>query len=149
MARSLTMPTEITDSSRFWFTAVALDGAAVILLVVLAATHASSYGTVGGGATANSALLESLALVAGVVLIVKMRAGIDWARTLLGALSLPVVAYLVLQIFGPLGHGMSTVNLLRVAIVSARALEAAAIVAAVVLMYRPAAKDYFAPAEQA
>lgn len=149
MARSLTMPKEITASSRYWFTAVTLDGAAVILLIVLSATYSSSYGTSGGGATANTAVLELLALVAAVVLIVKMRAGVEWARMLLAAVSLPVVAYLVLQIFGPLGRGMSTVNLLRLSIVAARGLEAAAIVAAVVLMYRPEAKKHFAPAEQA
>jgi hypothetical protein len=143
MARSAKLPKEIRTSFRYWIGAVALDGAAVVLLIVLAATHSASYGTVGGGATANRSLLELLLLVAAVVLIDRMRAGAEWARFILGAVSLPIVTYLVLQLFVPVGHGVSTVNLLRLAIAATRFLEVFAVVAAVWMMYRPAAKGHF------
>jgi hypothetical protein len=143
MVASPKMPREIAVSSRLWFGAVALDGAAVVARIVLGATHSASYGTIGDGATANGTLLELVLAIGAIVLVVRMRAGAEWARTVLGAASVPVLAYLVLQLFGPVGAGVSTVNFLRLAVAASRVFEAIAIVAAVWSMYRPAAKKHF------
>jgi hypothetical protein len=134
---------DVGHAFRWWVTAVALNGAALVLLVVLTATHASSYGSTGGGATANGVGIELLVMVAVVVLARRMRAGVDWARTVLGAAALPIVAYLVLSGIEPVARGVSLVNLIRIGTATTRWLAAAAVVAGVVLMFRRSTRGHF------
>lgn len=143
MTRVEKPPADVGHAFRWWMTGVALNAAALVVLIVLTATHASSYGSRGGGATANSVVIELVVMVAVVVLVLRMRAGQDWARTVLGAAALPVVAYLVLSGIEPLAEGVSLVNLLRIGTSTTRWLAAAAVIAGVVLMFRRTTREHF------
>jgi hypothetical protein len=140
------IPAPIKASFRWWLAAVAFAVVAMTLSVVLAVRYAGRYGTTAaGGATVGSILFEVLLLGGAGFVIVRMRAGDDWARTLLaggGGLMALIVA---MNTAGQFSFGSSMVAGFTTAIATLRLLEAASAAVAIWHMFKPGVGKYFDP----
>lgn len=141
-----TIPAPIKASFRWWIVAMALAVLAMTLSVVLAVMYAGRYGTTAaGGATVGGILFEVLLLCAAGFVVVRMRAGDDWARTLLaggGGLMALIVA---MNTAGQFSFGSSLVAGFTTGIATVRLFEAAAAAVAIWYMFQPGAGKHFDP----
>jgi hypothetical protein len=140
------IPAPIKTSFRWWVVAMGLAITAMILSVVLAVLYAGRYGTAAaGGATVGGILFELLLLGGAGFVVVRMRAGDDWARTLLaggGGLMALIVA---MNTAGQFSFGSSLVAGFTTGIATLRLFEAAAAAVAIWYMFQPGAGNHFDP----
>jgi hypothetical protein len=136
----------IKTSFRWWIAAGALAVVAMVLSVVEAVMYAGRYGTAAaGGATVGSILFEVILLGATGFVVVRMRAGDDWARTVLaggGGLMALVVA---MNTIGQFSFGSSLVAGFTTGIATLRLFEAVCGAIAIWYMFQPGAGDHFDP----
>jgi hypothetical protein len=142
----LKIPAPIKTSFRWWVVSMGLAITAMILSVVLAVLYAGRYGTAAaGGATVGSTLFELLLLGGAGFVVVRMRAGDDWARTLLaggGGLMALIVA---MNTAGQFSFGSSLVAGFTTGIATLRLFEAAAAAVGIWYMFQPGAGNHFDP----
>jgi hypothetical protein len=142
----LRIPAPIRTSFRWWIVALALAVVAMTLSVVLAVKYAGRYGTTAaGGATVGGILFEVLVLGAAGFVVVRMRAGDDWARTLLAGGGGLIALIVALNTAGQFSFGSSLVAGFTTGIATVRLLEAAAAVVAIWYMFQPGAGRHFDP----
>jgi len=135
------VPREVQASFVLWLTAV---GAGI------AETAIRAVYSLGGGPESSGLLVRAVVYIVAVYLIAQMRFGKGWARIALavllggvGTLSLVVDPISWLAAGHSLGDFFAQADLLFVLIAPIRAVHLAAVVAALVLMFLPAANDYF------
>jgi hypothetical protein len=125
---------------------MALAVVAMSLSVVLAVLYAGRYGTAAaGGATVGGILFELMLLgVAGFV-VVRMRAGDDWARTLLAAGGGLTALIVAMNTAGQFSFGATLVAGFTTGIATLRLFEAASAAVAIWYMFQPGVGKYFDP----
>ena len=139
-------PRQLRASFWLWLVAVAA-GLFETTLVVIDATA----GEVGSPAeVAVGVGVRLLAFTALVYLAVRLRQGRNWARIALavlyggfGTLSLVIGPVTWLVAGGSLAHAMAAADLGSVLFAASRLIHVAAIIAALILMFHPAANAYF------
>ncbi|MGV9878722.1 hypothetical protein [Streptomyces sp. NPDC003006] len=139
-------PATVRAAFALWLTAVAAGVFETVLAVVgTVADSDASTGGLAGGVALRVAVYSAVVLVA-----VRMRRGANWARLALagvlgvfGTLSLVVEPVRWLAGGHPLGDALRDVGVVDVLFGGSRVLHVAAVVAAVVLMFRPSANAWF------
>jgi hypothetical protein len=135
------VPREVQASFVLWLTAV---GAGVVETAIRAVY------SLGGGPESNGLLVRAAVYAVALFVIFRMRRGKGWARIALavllggvGSLSLVVDPISWLAAGHSLGDFFAQADLLFVLVAPIRAVHLAAVVAALVLMFLPAANVYF------
>ena len=141
------VPREVRASFVLWLVAVGAGVAETVIRVI---------GSLAGGPDSGGLLVRALVYVAALYVIAQMRLGKRWARVTLavllggiGTLSLVIDPITWLAAGNPLGEVFARADLLFVFVAPIRAVHLAAVVGALVLMYLPAANDYFRRASSA
>ncbi|MFF3675532.1 hypothetical protein ACFYYS_16235 [Streptomyces sp. NPDC002120] len=142
---AVTPPAEIRTAYALWLTAVAAGAFETVLAIGrMAADGTASAGEIGVGLAVRLTVFTAAVLIAR-----RMRDGARWARITL-ALGLGVLgtASMVVQPLGFLADGgslsqaLSRAGALDWVFGASRAVHVAAVLTAVVLMFRPAANTY-------
>ena len=141
------VPGEVQASFLLWLTAVAAGVAETVIRVI---------GSLAGGPDSSGLLVRAVVYVAAVYVIAQMRLGKRWARLTLavvlggiGTLSLVIDPISWLAAGNPLGEVFARADLLFAFIAPIRAVHLAAVVAALIFMFLPAANAYFRRAPSA
>ncbi|MFE9477080.1 hypothetical protein ACFYNM_00580 [Streptomyces spororaveus] len=146
LTRPAAPPAEIRAAYGLWLTAVAAGAFETVLAIGrMVADGTASAGEIGVGLTVRLTVFTVAVLVAG-----RMRDGARWARIIL-AVGLGVLgtASMVVQPLGYLADGgslsaaLSRAGALDLVFGASRAVHVGAVLAAVALMFRPAANAYF------
>ena len=146
-------PKEVRASFLLWLTAVAAGVLETIIRVIDALAMGAASGSGGEadltGATSN-VVIRVIVYALVVYLITQMRLGKSWARLTLavllgviGTLSLVIDPISWLAEGNSLGEVFTEADLLFVLIAPIRAVHLAAVIAALVFMFLPAANNYF------
>jgi hypothetical protein len=131
---------------RWLLVAAAFGLVAVAVSVVFAVRYAERHGTApAGGATVGSVLAELLALALTVAVVYRMRAGDDWARTMLAVLGALVALLAAIIAMTRFSTDPTVVATFRSVTSAVRLSQVGAVVMAVWTMFRPAAADWFDP----
>ncbi|MFJ8016897.1 hypothetical protein [Streptomyces sp. NPDC096339] len=146
--RPTTPPAEVRTAHRLWLTAVAAGAFETVLAIGrMVADGTASAGEIGVGLAVRLTVFTVAVLVAG-----RMRGGARWARiTLAIGLGVLGTASMVVQPLGYLADGgslsaaLSQAGALDWVFGASRAVHVGAVLAAVALMFRPAANAYFRP----
>lgn len=135
------VPREVQASFLLWLVAV---GAGVVETVIRV------IGSLAGGPDSSGLLVRVIVYAVAVYVITQMRLGKRWARITLavllggiGTLSLVVDPISWLAAGNSLGEVFAQADLLFVFVAPIRAVHLAAVLAALVFMFRPDANDYF------
>jgi hypothetical protein len=135
------VPGEVQASFLLWLTAVAAGVAETVIRVI---------GSLAGGPDSGGLLVRAVVYAAAVYVISRMRLGKRWARLTLavvlggiGTLSLVIDPISWLAAGNPLGEVLARADLLFAFVAPIRAVHLAAVVAALVFMFLPAANAYF------
>ena len=141
------VPGEVQASFLLWLTAVAAGVAETAIRVI---------GSLAGGQESGGLLVRAVVYAAAVYVATRMRIGKRWARLTLavvlggiGTLSLVIDPITWLAAGNPLGEVFARADLLFVLVAPIRAVHLAAVVAALVFMFLPAANAYFRRASSA
>ena len=141
------VPREVQASFLLWLTAVAAGVIETIIRVI---------GSLDGSPDSGGLLIRVIVYAVAVYVIAEMRLGKKWARLTLavllggiGTLSLVIDPISWLAGGNSLREAFAQANLMFVIIAPVRAVHLAAVVAAMVLMFLPAANDYFRGARYA
>lgn len=141
-----TIPAPIKASFRWWVVAMGLAVVAMTLSIVLAVLYAGRYGTAAAGAaTVGSILFEVVVLGAAGFVVVRMRGGDDWARTLLAGGGGIMALIVAMNTAGQFSFGSSLVAGFTTGIATVRLFEAAAAAVAIWYMFQPGAGKHFDP----
>jgi hypothetical protein len=137
----------VQASFLLWLTAVAAGVAETAIRVI---------GSLAGGPQSGGLLVRAVIYAVAVYVITRMRIGKRWARLTLavvlggiGTLSLVIDPISWLAAGNRLGEVFAQADLLFVFVAPIRAVHLAAVIAASVLMFLPAANDYFRRASSA
>src|ERR687893_1926720 len=135
------VPREVQASFLLWLTAVAAGVAETAIRVI---------GSLAGGPDSSGLLVRAVVYVAAGYGIARMRLGKRWARLTLavvlggiGTLSLVIDPISWLAARNPLGEVFARADLLFAFVAPIRVVHLAAVVAALVFMFLPAANAYF------
>ena len=135
------VPREVQASFLLWLTAVAAGVAETAIRVI---------GSLAGGPDSSGLLVRAVVYVAAVYVIAQMRLGKRWARLTLavvlggiGTLSLVIDPISWLAAGNRLGEVFAQADILFAFIAPIRTAHLAAVIAALVLMFLPAANAYF------
>jgi len=140
------IPAPVKRSFLWWIVAMAFAVLAMTLSVVLAVLYAGRYGTsAAGGATVGGILFELLMLGAAGFVVVRMRAGDDWARTLLAGGGGLIALIVAMNTAGEFSFGSSLMAGFTTGIATVRLFEAAAAAVAIWYMFQPGAGEHFDP----
>ena len=138
---SPSVPTEVRASFLLWLTAVAAGVVETVIRVIY---------SLSGEPASNGLLIRVVVYTVAVYVIFQMRSGKRWARLTLavllggiGTLSLVVDPISWLAAGHSLGEVFARADLLFVLVAPIRAVHLAAVVAALVFMFLPAANSYF------
>lgn len=141
------VPKVVQASFVLWLTAVGAGVVETLIRIIYSSA---------GGPDSNGLLLRAVVYVAAVYIIAQMRLGKRWARITLavllggiGTLSLVIDPISWLAGGNSLREVFAQANLLFVLIAPIRAVHLAAVIAAFVLMFLPAANAYFRHASSA
>jgi hypothetical protein len=144
------VPWEVQASFLLWLTAVAAGVVETVIRVIY------SYVGPGGEADATGVVIRAIVYAVAVYIIAQMRLGKRWARLALavllggiGTLSLVVDPISWLAAGNSLREVFVQADLLFYTVAPIRIVHLAAVVAALVLMFLPAANDYFRRASSA
>lgn len=147
MSGPVGVPKDVRASFVLWLTAVGAGVVETLIRVVF---------TLTGDPESNGLLLRVIVYAVAVYVAWQMRRGNEWARISLavllggiGTLSLVVDPISWLVEGHPLDEFFAQANLLFVLIAPIRIVHLAAVISAFVLMFRPAANDYFRAARSA
>jgi len=142
-----------------WLTAVAAGVLETIIRVIDALAMGAASGSVGEAdltGTISNVVIRVIVYALVVYLITQMRLGKNWARLTLavllgviGTLSLVIDPISWLAAGNSLGEVFTEADLLFVLIAPIRAVHLAAVIAALVFMFLPAANNYFRAARSA
>jgi hypothetical protein len=147
------LPKEVQASFLLWLTAVA----AGVLETIIRVTNALFMDSNSGGeADVAGVAIRVVVYTVAVYIITQMRLGKRWARLTLamllgviGTLSLVIDPISWLAAGNSLGEVFTQADLLFVSIAPIRAVHLAAVIAALVFMFLPAANKYFRAARSA
>ncbi|MET9688855.1 hypothetical protein ABZY81_10295 [Streptomyces sp. NPDC006514] len=139
-------PAHVRTAYALWLTAVAAGAFETVLAVGrMAADGSGSAGEIGTGLAVRLAVFTLAVLFAR-----RMRGGARWARVtlalglgVLGTASMVVQPLAYLADGGSLGDALSRAGVLDLFFGGSRIVHVAAVLTAVVLMFRPAANRYF------
>jgi hypothetical protein len=141
------VPREVQASFLLWLTAVGAGVAETVIRVI---------GSLAGGPDSSGLLARAVVYAAAVYVISQMRLGKRWARLTLavvlggiGTLSLVIDPISWLAAGNPLGEVFARADLLFAFVAPIRAVHLAAVIAALVFMFLPAANAYFRRASSA
>lgn len=141
------VPREVQASFLLWLTAVAAGVVETVIRVI---------GSLAGGPDSSGLLVRAIVYAVAVYVISQMRLGKRWARLTLavllggiGTLSLVVDPISWLAAGNSLSEVFAQADLLFVFVAPIRAVHLAAVIGALVLMFLPAANDYFRRASSA
>jgi hypothetical protein len=141
------VPREVQASFLLWLTAVAAGVIETIIRVI---------SSLDGDLDSSGLLIRVIVYAVAVYVIAQMRLGKNWARLTLavllggiGTLSLVIDPISWLARGNSLREVFTQADLMFVIIAPVRAVHLAAVVAAMVLMFLPAANDYFRAARYA
>jgi hypothetical protein len=144
------LPWEVQASFLLWLTAVAAGVIETIIRVNYSLFR--SYG--GGEADVTGIVIRVIVYTVVIYIIAQMRLGKTWARTTLAMLlggigTLSLVIDLILWLAGgnALREVFAQANLLLYMVAPIRAVHLAAVIAALVFMFLPAANTYFRAAQ--
>jgi hypothetical protein len=140
------VPREVQASILLWLTAVAAGVIETIIRVIYSLTEGSG----GGDADVTGVVIRVTVYTVVIYIIAQMRLGKRWARTTLavllggiGTLSLVIDPILWLAGGNALWEVFAQANLLFYMVAPIRAVHLAAVIAALVCMFLPAANTYF------
>jgi hypothetical protein len=135
------VPMEVRASFLLWLTAVAAGVVETVIRVVY---------SLSGGPASSGLLLRVVVYTVAVYVIAQMRSGKRWARLTLavmlggiGTLSLVIDPISWLATGNSLGEVFARADLLFAFVAPIRAIHLAAVIAALVFMFLPAANGYF------
>lgn len=135
------VPGEVRVAFLLWLTAVAAGVVETVIRVI---------GSLAGGPDSDGLIVRVIVYVLAVYVISQMRLGKNWARITLavllggiGTLSLVIDPISWLAAGNSLGDVFAQADLLFVFVAPIRAVHLAAVLGALVLMFLPAANDYF------
>jgi hypothetical protein len=135
------VPGEVQAAFLLWLTAVAAGVVETVIRVI---------GSLAGGPESSGLLVRAIVYAVAVYVIAQMRLGKRWARIALavvlgvvGTLSLAIDPISWLAAGNSLGEILEEADLLFAFIAPIRAVHLAAVLGALVLMFLPAANDYF------
>jgi len=141
------VPRVVQASFVLWLTAVAAGVVETIIRVI---------GSLAGGPDSSGLLIRVVVYAVAVYVIAQMRLGKGWARLALavllggiGTLSLVIDPISWLAAGNSFGEVFAQADLLFVLAAPVRAVHLGAVIAALVLMFLPAANDYFRAARYA
>jgi hypothetical protein len=145
------VPKEVQASFLLWLTAVAAGAVEMIIRIIDALLIASgSGGEADLIAAISGVVIRVIVYTLVVYIITRMRLGMRWARLTLavllgvfGILSLVIDPFSWLAGGNSLSEVFTEANLLFFLIAPIRAVHLAAVIAALVLMFLPAANTYF------
>jgi hypothetical protein len=147
------VPMEVQASFLLWITAVAAGVVETIVRVIDSSTVGPSS---GGEVDVTGVAIRVIVYIVALYIIAQMRLGKRWARLTLavllggiGTLSLVVDPISWLAGGNSLGEVFTQADLLFFIIAPIRAVHLAAVVTALVLMFLPAANNYFRRASSA
>jgi hypothetical protein len=139
------VPTVVQASFLLWITAVAMGVVETVIRVLY---------SLSGGPESSGLLIRVVVYAAAVYVIAQMRSGKGWARLTLavllggiGTLSLVVDPISWLATGNSLGEIFAQADPLFYFVAPIRAVHLAAVIAALVFMFLPAANTYFRAAE--
>jgi hypothetical protein len=145
------VPREVQASFLLWLAAVAAGVVETVIRVI----YSLSVGS-GGEADIGGVVIRVIVYTVAVYVIAQMRLGKRWARLALavllggiGTLSLVIDPISWLAAGNSLGEVFTQADLLFIFIAPIRAVHLAAVIAALVFMFLPAANDYFRRASSA
>jgi hypothetical protein len=152
------VPREVQASFRLWITAVAAGVVETIIRVIDALLIGLASGS-GGEAdltgAISSVIIRVIVYTLAVYIIAQMRLGKRWARLTLavllgviGTLSLVIDPILWLAGSNSLREVFTGADLLFILIAPIRVVHLAAVIAALVFMFLPAANNYFRSAKR-
>ena len=143
------VPREVQASFVLWLTAVAAGVVETIIRVIDALLMGLSLGS-GGEVDVTGVIIRVIVYTVAVYIIAQMRLGRRWARLALtvllggiGTLSLVIDPISWLARGNSLGEVFTQADLLFFIIAPIRAVHLAAVIAALVFMFLPAANNYF------
>jgi hypothetical protein len=141
------VPREVQASFLLWLTVVAAGVIETVVRVI---------GSLAGGSDSSGLLVRVIVYTVAVYVIAQMRLGKRWARITLaillggiGTLSLMIDPISWLAAGNSPGEVFTQADLLFVFVAPIRAVHLAAVISALVLMFLPAANDYFHRASSA
>jgi len=141
------VPKEVQASFVLWLTAVAAGVLETIIRLIYSLSVGSSS---GGGADVTSLIFRVIVYTVAVYIIAQMRLGKRWARITvavllggIGTLSLVIDPISWLAAGNSLGEVFTQADLLFFIVAPIRAVHLAAVIAALVFMFLPAANNYF------
>ena len=144
------LPREVRASLLLWLTAVAAGVVETIIRVI----YSLSWSNGGGEADLTGVVIRVIVYTVVIYIILQMRLGKRWARTTLavllggiGTLSLVIDPILWLAGGNALREVVAQANLLFYMVAPIRAVHLAAVIAALVFMFLPAANTYFRAAQ--
>ena len=144
------LPREVQASFLLWLTAVA----AGVVETIIRFIYSLSWGYGGGEADVPGIVIRVIVYTVVIYIIAQMRLGKTWARTTLavllggiGTLSLVIDPILWLAAGNALREVFAQANLLFYMVAPIRAVHLAAVIAALVFMFLPAANTYFRAAQ--
>jgi hypothetical protein len=142
------VPKEVQASFLLWLTAVAAGVVETIIRVIYSLS--AGLGAGGGEALVTGVVIRTIVYIMLVYVIAQMRLGKRWARLSLtillggfGTLSLVIDPISWLAEGNSLGEVFKAADLLFVFVAPIRAVHLAAVLAALVFMFLPAANTYF------
>jgi hypothetical protein len=140
-------PGEVRASFLLWLTAVAAGVLETIIRVIYSLSVGSGS---GGGVDVTGLIIRLIVYTVAVYIIAQMRLGKRWARITLavllggiGTLSLVIDPITWLAAGNSLSEVFTQADLLFFIIAPIRAVHLAAVIAALVFMFLPAANNYF------
>lgn len=145
-SRASSAPLAVRVSYRWWVVAVG-TGVAVLAVSVLAAWHYQHRTGIAlaGGISPGGALTELLGLVLASIVVARMRAGEDWARTALALVGGLIALLSALTAVSSISFLGSAPALFRTAGSLLRLLQAAAVGLGIWYMFQPGAARHFDP----
>ncbi|MDQ0110670.1 hypothetical protein [Paenibacillus harenae] len=147
MKKGKHVPNEVRKSFILWLIAIGAGVFEMIIAIITSLSEASEDGLV------IQALIRTIIFALLTVVIISMYRGKRWARIALtvllggiGALSLLIDPIMWLIEGNPLSTIFEGVVLTSLLFAASRVVHLAAVIAALVFMFRPAANQYFRPA---
>jgi hypothetical protein len=141
------VPGEVQASFLLWLTAVAAGVLETIIRVIYSLSVGSGS---GGDADVTGLIIRVIVYTVAIYIILQMRLGKRWARLALavllggiGTLSLVIDPISWLAAGNSLGDVFTQADLLFYIVAPIRAVHLAAVIAALVFMFLPAANNYF------
>jgi hypothetical protein len=145
-SRAKSAPLAVRRSYRWWLTAMVVGVAALAVSVVAAWNYQDRTGvSLAGGADSSTVLTELGALLLASIVVARLRAGDDWARTALALVGGLVALLSGLTAASNISFVSSTPAYFRTAEALLRLAQAAAAGLGIWYMFQPGAARHFDP----